>query len=1181
MNNKMVNVIRNSLFFDENFYVSNYPVPDDVNPAEHYLKKGWILGYDPSASFSSLGYAYMNKDILKMGINPLIHYELYGKNENRKFISSIKLLLLSKIFDPEFYIKTYFNNNQSVNEVDAASHYLSEGWKKSLSINKNDNLSKYVNDLPKSQKECIPALHYLIFCKEFDDVNDVNISMSHINIVRQSVYFNHEYYKTTYCLPDNIDAAKHYIEFGANKFFDPSPYFSTAGYLFKNKDVYKSNINPLIHYEIYGKKEKREIISTKQLIKQYSLFDYIFYCAKYLYDPLDENKYEQWAINDFITTGWQDNKLPYKEFVHSYLENIYTSFFEKIVINSSNNEYSTLSGVEQLEIIKNSKLFQADWYKKRYNMSEIVDPAMHYLENSAKLLCDPSPNFCTEFYLDMYGHEINDNMNPLVHYELIGRNNNYLVMDEIYSVLNNSELFNKEWYINNFLQNDIFKNPIIHYIKEGAINGYPPSPLFSSARYLINKRDVYDCDMNPLYHYIRHCIKKDINIILFKEDMTICFYDKAIQNCNIVNDYSQDEERIILFILPTQDFIGGGVLSINSIARVTEELTGQIDNLAGYKVILATMPSSYTFSKFTKFECQYNIYRFNMLRNYFSGIKSMIIHIPEFYAADFISQIDPEDIAWLHNIPDLKINILNQNNTMMPRPFITKFFKSITDNLTITCGHRRYCTPNMRSSYSMPVHLLSTSNLVDYKYKTYSEKENLLLFSPDKHPLQKDIINSIRKTFPELKIKRISNIEYNDYLELISRAKWMISFGEGLDGYAMESIRSGAISFTVFNHTFFNENFQGLPNIYNSYDEMLENITNDIKKYDNPKEFKKLNDILRQKDFEEKDEANYKTKIRNYYLENYTYPMDSIWEERKARLASKPLISIVMATYNGDKYISRQLESILGQTYDNYELIISDDGSTDDTLAIIESFSDKINFSLYHNHGAHGVSKNFENGLKHAKGEYVAFCDQDDIWLPDHLEKLLWQIDDFDIIHGRLTVIDADDNRHPSQVMHQHYGRSKAHLINFEDFIPSNKLLGCSSLIKTSFLNKCLPFPDQIAYHDWWAVINGIMNGAGLVYTDELVTKYRQHGENTAYVNFQSGKIIEKHLKMLEFIKKTFFNKLNRYQNDIIEKNENWCILYPFVKNLSKRHFELFFSDERASMSNAMIEKLIEAYLNK
>ncbi|MCD8291094.1 MAG: glycosyltransferase, partial [Prevotella sp.] len=96
-------------------------------------------------------------------------------------------------------------------------------------------------------------------------------------------------------------------------------------------------------------------------------------------------------------------------------------------------------------------------------------------------------------------------------------------------------------------------------------------------------------------------------------------------------------------------------------------------------------------------------------------------------------------------------------------------------------------------------------------------------------------------------------------------------------------------------------------------------------------------------------------------------------------------VSVCIATYNGEKYIEEQIRSILSQLSDNDEVIISDDGSHDQTLSLIQSIGDK-RIKIFQNEGRHGFKYNFENTLKKVQGDYIFLCDQDDVWLPNKVQ---------------------------------------------------------------------------------------------------------------------------------------------------------------------------------------------------
>ena len=120
-------------------------------------------------------------------------------------------------------------------------------------------------------------------------------------------------------------------------------------------------------------------------------------------------------------------------------------------------------------------------------------------------------------------------------------------------------------------------------------------------------------------------------------------------------------------------------------------------------------------------------------------------------------------------------------------------------------------------------------------------------------------------------------------------------------------------------------------------------------------------------------------------------------------------ISIALAAYSGERFIRQQLDSILNQTLSDFEVIVCDDCSTDNTLRILQEYASKdARFKVYQNAENLGFKKNFEHILSLCKGEFIAFCDQDAIWEPDHLEILYKNIGENDCIGANSLIIDEN-----------------------------------------------------------------------------------------------------------------------------------------------------------------------------
>lgn len=204
------------------------------------------------------------------------------------------------------------------------------------------------------------------------------------------------------------------------------------------------------------------------------------------------------------------------------------------------------------------------------------------------------------------------------------------------------------------------------------------------------------------------------------------------------------------------------------------------------------------------------------------------------------------------------------------------------------------------------------------------------------------------------------------------------------------------------------------------------------------------------------------------------------------------MISIAMATYNGQYYVKDQIDSILRQTISDFELIISDDNSTDDTVSIIKSFTDK-RIRFFSNTINVGFVKNFEKALSYCSGEYIAFSDQDDIWEENHLEILLNQIQGKALSCSNAELIDefgTKKNVKMSDVLHL----KKIPTSNNMLFTLMNKnfVQGSTILFRSALLKKMLPIPSEIKYHDHWLALFAANNG-GVSYTWKSTLLYRQH----------------------------------------------------------------------------------------
>jgi hypothetical protein len=205
------------------------------------------------------------------------------------------------------------------------------------------------------------------------------------------------------------------------------------------------------------------------------------------------------------------------------------------------------------------------------------------------------------------------------------------------------------------------------------------------------------------------------------------------------------------------------------------------------------------------------------------------------------------------------------------------------------------------------------------------------------------------------------------------------------------------------------------------------------------------------------------------------------------------MISVCIATYNGEKFIAEQLHSVLSQISGNDEIVISDDGSTDATLDVIRAIGAN-NMRIIVNKGQHGYTPNFENALKAAKGDVIFLCDQDDLWADNKISLCLQQLQEHDLIISDAQLIDADGKEICPSFFAQRHARSGlyANLIRFS-------YIGCCMAFKRNVLERALPFPSNHRYctHDNWIALVGMAFFKTKIIGDKLVA-YRRHGHNTS-----------------------------------------------------------------------------------
>lgn len=208
---------------------------------------------------------------------------------------------------------------------------------------------------------------------------------------------------------------------------------------------------------------------------------------------------------------------------------------------------------------------------------------------------------------------------------------------------------------------------------------------------------------------------------------------------------------------------------------------------------------------------------------------------------------------------------------------------------------------------------------------------------------------------------------------------------------------------------------------------------------------------------------------------------------------TSPLISVAMCTYNGEKYLEKQIDSILAQSYENIELIIVDDCSRDGTAEILNRYQQQDpRIRVVFNSKNIGFIKNFERSLEECSGSLIALSDQDDIWLPDKIKVLAGEIADNLLVYSKVGLIDANDNPLPGQFPRVKRIDGQCAL----SLIPYNSVTGHTCLLRRELLELAIPFPENLFSHDQWIAIAAAASGR-LKASEHTLSLYRLHGGNT------------------------------------------------------------------------------------
>jgi len=299
---------------------------------------------------------------------------------------------------------------------------------------------------------------------------------------------------------------------------------------------------------------------------------------------------------------------------------------------------------------------------------------------------------------------------------------------------------------------------------------------------------------------------------------------------------------------------------------------------------------------------------------------------------------------------------------------------------------------------------------------------------------------------------------------------------------------------------------------------------------------------------------------------------------------NQPLVSVLISSYNHDKYIEDCLESLFNQTYPNFEVIIRDDGSTDNTVKKIKSFISSLNLNtiIVTEYGTNiGLIKSINWMLEKAKGEIIQGCASDDILMPDKLKRVVELFNNFpeiDLLFSDAEIIDAN-----GKTLNRSYSKRNGHYF-FESFskdIDKNTSiiqdLDIKRVINSAFagvgfsfrrrLLQChnYKFPEMLKYEDNYLTFLGLVN-RGIIVSKERLTKYRRHGLNFSSFNkISKDEIIKDEAKLCKWNLTIDYAKLNYLKKKL-----------PVNSIFQSKRRKMIFLVKQNQLKNRMVIKLSE-----
>ena len=752
---------------------------------------------------------------------------------------------LRALFDEEYYL-SQFRDRAEVGG-DPFEHYMSIGWREGRKPHRLLDIAKYIPQYFEIALETTnPLQHYVsnvlpTLASEFD-----------ADFYVQSLGEEAE---------PGVDPLWHYCLHGWREGYDPRPDFSAGAYLDLHPDVRKAGIEPFFHWLTCGRMEGRKSAgSTRHIWTTIApKFDVKFYLST---QPNLEGSGVD-PITHYILHGWREGYDPCPDFsAGGYLrlnpdvkEAEIEPFYHWITVGVEQNR-QTLPSMRHMVLAVASR-FNVDFYLAcqptlRGSKDDLVQ---HYIVKGWKEGFDPRPDFSSSGYLKLNPDVAVTGLEPFYHWITTGVAENRKTTPSLFRVKTETRIlheneakmiisgfFDKNYYLETYedlsgLDIDLFE----HYLEIGWKEGRNPNPEFNTNEYLNLHPDVDASGMDPLTHYALIGKAEGRSLGVFSEFASRI----AAQQRPEILSYSNEEifrraqdlmfpkevllaEKLMLFVVPEHNAMSGGIYSMFSIANHMRRI--KLDH--GFEIMVATRPNpaKHTYIRNSGFVNSETVYRFEQLE-LARHVRELYLHIPEYAATEFVRSLSHDMLKYLMRRDKLYVNILNQNIRMMPEREKFRDLRRLTDSLGQSVAHHAYATQGRADRYGLPTLLVPAhTDLTLYAPAPFEEKEKLIIYSPDDAPYKDACLERMQEGLPDYKFIEINEITFDQYMELATRCKFSVSFGEGFDGYVAQPIYQGGIGFAVYTDEFFpSDKFLQFENFFASEQLMINNIVSVVR----------------------------------------------------------------------------------------------------------------------------------------------------------------------------------------------------------------------------------------------------------------------------------------------------------------------------------------------------------------